>query len=109
MEKCDARLSIFGEIGSGAIGGVASGLTESAVVVTECGNAMTGEVVGDDCEWLVVEECLIAILQAATRHHEETEARPRPLPKGGGQGEGACEGVRGESCDRVATNGGGSR
>ena len=54
---------------------------------------MTGEVVGDDSEWLVVEECLIAILQAATRDEEQAEARPRPLPKGGGQCEGAGEGV----------------
>ena len=80
------------------MGGVAGGLAKAAVVIAQGGDAVAGEVVGDDGKGLVVEECLIAVLQAAARDEKKAEGSPTPdLPsrerscwegEGGGKGMG---------------------
>ena len=70
---------------------------------------MAGQVVGDDGKGLVVEECLIAVLQATARDEEEAEGSPTlTLPSREGscwEGEGGGKGVSGGGCDGIATDG----
>ena len=75
------------------MGGVAGGLAKAAVVIAQGGDAVAGEVVGDDGKGLVVVERFVAILQAAAGDEEEAEGSPTlTLPSR----EGSCwEGVGG--------------
>ena len=92
-EVVDGSGSIIGEVGGGALSRVASGLSEASVVIAQGSDAVASEVIGNDCEGLVLEKGFVAVLQATARDEEKAEAYPRPLPKGGGQCEGAGEGV----------------
>ena len=70
-EVADGGCSIIGEVGSGALCGVAGGLSETSVIVAQGGDAVAGEVVGNDSERFVIEECFVTVLETAARDEEK--------------------------------------
>ncbi len=74
---------IDGEVIVGGRSEVAGGLAEAAVVHAQHRDAVSGEPVGDHCEWLVPEDGLVAVLGAGAGDHHH--GRERALARGQGE------------------------
>ncbi len=94
LQEADGRGRVPGKVfGGGALKG-ALGRPHAALVVAEHGDALAGQVVGQDVEQLVVGDLRVAVLRpgAGDQHHR----RVRPVAVG------ACEGaVQRETCRLV--------
>ena len=90
-EVGEASFGVGGELGGGGGGDGAGGVAYAAVVIAEDGDAVAGEVVGENEEGFVAEDGLVAVVRAGAGDEED-----RGKGAGAGrEGEGGGQGVAG--------------
>ena len=67
----DARQGIFGKVLRGSSLHTACRFTHATIIETQGGDAVSGQIVGNDEKGLVVEDLFIAILCTAARYHNQ--------------------------------------
>lgn len=82
LEVGDGGFGVGGQVESGRVVGVAGGFGSAALVVAKDGNSLSGEVVGEDEERLVIGDGFVAILRAGAGNEDGSGERTVALGKG---------------------------
>src|SRR5580692_2237535 len=87
LEVGDAGFGVGGEVGGGGGLEIASRFGGAAIVGAKYGDAVTGEIVGENQEWFVAEQGLVAILRAGTGDEHDCGKRTLALRNGESRGQ----------------------